>query len=279
MSSTENNELISGEPGTIEQNQLTELSHSDKMVGIFTEPKKTFEIISKFPLKTIDWFLPVLLLFLMVSITRILVFSNEEIFFQMKQEQIQKTQKIFDDLVAKGQMTREQAEQGIEDAKKRIDMGRGPVGYIIQTISILIIGFIFFFIVILVYFIFARFILKGEGTYKSAMISDGLPAYISILQIVIASILSLAFGRLMYDTSVSSFMGMSKSTLAGFLLSKVDPFSIWVYSVISIGFAKMFKSQSLVKYFIMVFGIWIIGTLLFWLLGKAVPFLSFLTEM
>lgn len=277
--SSESNELISGDPGTIEQNQLTELSHSDKMVGIFTEPKKTFEIISKFPLKTIDWFLPVLLLCLMISLTRILVFSNEEIFFQMKQDQIQKTQKIFDDMVAKGQMTREQAEQGIEDAKKRIDMGRGPVGYIIQTISILVIGFIFFFIVVLVYFIFARFILKGEGTYKSAMISDGLPAYISILQIVIASILSLAFGKLMNDTSVSSFMGMSKSTLAGFLLSKVDPFSIWVYSVISIGFAKMFKSQSLVKYFIMVFGIWIIGTLLLWLLGKAVPFLSFFTEM
>ncbi|HEX9741018.1 MAG TPA: hypothetical protein VGA29_09590, partial [Ignavibacteriaceae bacterium] len=51
--------------------QPEELSHTDKMTGIFTEPSATFERIAKFTVKTVDWFLPMLILFLIVAITRI----------------------------------------------------------------------------------------------------------------------------------------------------------------------------------------------------------------
>jgi hypothetical protein len=86
-------------------------------------------------------------------------------------------------------------------------------------------------------------------------------------------------GRLINDISAASLLNLDKSQLHGFLLGKIDPFSIWIYSVVSIGLAKMFKSSSMGKYFALVFGIWIIGSLLLWLLGKSVPFLGFLTEM
>jgi hypothetical protein len=71
-------------------------------------------------------------------------------------------------------------------------------------------------------------------------------------------------------------MGVDKATILGWLLAKLDPFSIWAYFVLSIGLAKMFKSQATGKYFIMVFGLWIVGGLLVWYVAKAVPFLSFL---
>jgi hypothetical protein len=280
MSNLEKNGTIPGETNTnVEEAPLQELSHTDKASGMFFEPKRTFQIVSMFPPKTVDWLLPVFILLLVVSLTRILVMSNEEIYFKIKQKQIQQAEKIFDGMVAKGQMTREQADEQLEQAKERMDMGRGTAGIIIQTVSILVVGFIFYFIIVIVYFACVKLLFKGEGTYRSALIANGLPSYISMLQILVASILSLVFSRLVNDTSAASFMNLDKSEISGFLLGKIDPFSIWVYSVISIGLSKMFKSSATGKYFALVFGIWIIGSFLIWLLGKAVPFLSFLSEM
>ncbi len=256
-----------------------ELTHTDKMTGIFTEPSSTFEKIAKFPVKTIDWLLPFLLLLFIISVTQILVMSNEEIYFQARQKQEEQIKKSFDELVEKGTMTREQADQQMEAAKERMEMGRGPVGWILQTVGIIIFGFIVFFFVALIYFLLAKFALGGNGGYTSALVAGGLTAYISIIQIVLAAILAMAFGRLMGDISVASLANIDKSTVTGWLLGKVDPFSIWAYSVTSIGLAKMFRSDSTTKYFIVVFGVWIFGSLLLWGIGKAVPFLGFLSSM
>jgi len=256
-----------------------ELTHTDKMTGIFTEPSATFVKIAKFPVKTIDWLMPVLLLLFVISLTQILIMSNEEIYFQARQKQEEQLQKTFDSMVEKGQMTREQADQQMESAMERMAMGRGPVGWILQTVSILIFGFIVFFLVVLIYFLFSKFAFKGNGGYTSALVGSGLTAYISIIQVVLAAILALAFGRLMSDLSVASFASMDKTTITGWMLGKIDPLSIWAYAVTSIGLAKMFRSDSITKYFILVFGVWILGSLLLWGIGKAVPFLSFLSAM
>lgn len=256
-----------------------ELSHTDKMTGVFTEPAATFEKISRFPLKTSDWLLPVVLLFLVISLTQILVMSNEEIYFQAKQKQEEQLHKTFDEMVEKGQMTRQEADQQIESARERMAMGRGPVGWIFQTIGIFIFGFIVFFIVVLIHFLFAKYAFNGNGGYLSALISNGLPAYISIIQVVLTAIVAMAMGKLMSDLSVASIAGVEKSTFAGWALGKLEPFSIWIYSVVSIGLSRMFRSDSTKKYFILVFGVWILGSLLLWGIGKTVPFLSFLSQM
>jgi len=89
----------------------------------------------------------------------------------------------------------------------------------------------------------------------------------------------MAFGKLLGDISVASLASIDKATITGWLLGKVDPFSIWAYSITGIGLAKMFRSDSTTKYFIVVFGVWILGSLLLWGLGKVVPFLGFLSSM
>jgi hypothetical protein len=80
-------------------------------------------------------------------------------------------------------------------------------------------------------------------------------------------------GKLLGDVSIASFTGADKATIAGFILGKLDIFSIWIYAVLSIGLAKMFKSETVGKYYIMVFGLWIIGGLIIFALGQALPFL------
>ncbi|MDO8549718.1 MAG: YIP1 family protein, partial [Ignavibacteria bacterium] len=196
-----------------------------------------------------------------------------------RQQQEQQLQTTFDEMVEKGQMTRDQANQQMESARERMAMGRGPIGWILQTVGIFIVGFIVFFLVVLIYFLFAKFAFKGNGGYTFALVGSGLTAYISIIHVVLAAILVLAFGRLMSDLSIASFANMDKTTITGWVLGKIDPFSIWAYTVTGIGLVKMFKSDSSAKYFILVFGVWILGSLLLWGIGQAVPLLSFLSAM
>ncbi len=254
-----------------------ELSHSDKMIGVFTEPKNIFEKMAQFPPKTIDWFLPMILLLLLVIVTQIIVLNNNEIYYQVKQKQIERTQEMLQDAVAKGQLTKEQAEQRLNAVEDQLAMGRKPVGMIIQSVSILIMGFVFFFIVTGVYFLFARFAFKGQGTYTSALVANGMTAYIAMIQVVLAAILSFAFGRMINDISIASLINADKTTFVGFILGKLDIITIWAYIILSIGLAKMFRSKSTGKFYALVFGLWIIWGLIIFFVGKAVPTLRLLS--
>ena len=269
MDETQNNQELQESPEEVE------LSHSDKAVGILTEPSNTYEQISKFPPKTIDWLLPFLILLLVVAVSNILMMSNENISYEIRQKQMKSFEKRFDEAVEKGQMTREQADQQLDTISEGMNLS-SPVTLIITVVSIFIGGFIMLFIVTGIYFLFAKFLLKGDGTFSSALVANGLTAYIGIIQVLAATIMAFAFGRLMKDVSVASLLNVEGTTFTGFLLGKVDVISIWAYLVLGIGLARMFKSQNTGKYIALSFGLWIIGGLIIFFLIKSVPFLSFL---
>ena len=197
-----------------------ELSHTDKMIGIITAPTETFEKIAKFPPKTVDWFVPVLILCVVVALTQILVMTNPDIAFQAKQKQLESIQKGFDDAVANGNMTQAQADEQMSRIEERM-ASSGAITYVFQTVGILIFVFVIFFILCGIYFLFSKFALKGDGIYASALVADGLVSYIVIIQIILAAILALAFGKLMSDVSVASLMDIDKSTIVGWLLAKI----------------------------------------------------------
>lgn len=249
-----------------------ELSHTDKIVGVFSEPTKMFSMTSFFPPRTKDWIIPLLIVFVLVGILRSVAMLNEEVFFQAKKDATERIEKMMKD----GTIPADQLDSALERSDNQMEFMRGPIGWVINIVSTLIFGSIFFFIIVAIYFLFVKFLLKGEGNYQSAMVASALPMYISAVQFLIGGILTFMLGKIIMDTSVATFTGTERSTISGFILSKIDPLSIWSYSVLSIGLAKMFKSQSMTKYFIMVFALWIVGGLLIWLLAKAVPFLSFL---
>ncbi len=251
-----------------------ELGHSDKMIGIFSEPAKTYERISNYPTKTIDWFLPVLLMLVVVFITQLLLMNNKEIYFQMKQKQLDRMEKNINEMVKKGQLTQDQANDRMNAVQDQMDKGNTPIGMVLRAVGILIFGFVFFFIISGIYFLFAKFVLRGDGNYSSVLVASGLTAYIGIIQIILAAILAFVLGKPLMDTSIASFLDSDKSTYIGFILAKLDVFSIWSYIILSIGLAKMFKSKNTGKYYAAVFGIWIIGGLLLFWIAKAVPFLG-----
>jgi hypothetical protein len=251
-------------------NSEGELSHSDKMIGVFTEPSKMFAHTSKFPPRNKDWVIPVFVLFLVVALIRIIAMTNEEVYFDAKQQGIERIEKMVED----GTLTREQGDEAINNVDQQMEFMQGPVGWVITIATTLIFGFIVFFIIVGLYYLLVKFLLKGEGNFTSALVANGLTIYIGILQVIIAGILTMLLGRMMMDTSIASFMGADKNTMTGWILARLDPLSIWSYIVLAIGLAKMFKSESTGKYYALVFGVWLIGMFILFQLAQAVPFLQ-----
>jgi hypothetical protein len=262
----DNNETLS-----VEQEPLkSELTHSDKIMGIFTEPSKTFHSISKFPVRTIDWLVPVLILMILIGVIRSLAMLNPDIVYQTKKQQVE----VFDQMVKERKITQEQADKALENSEKSIEFMKKPVGWVINITSTILFGFTFFFLIAGIYFLFTKFILKGEGTYLHVLVASGLTSYISMIQVIIAGVLSLLLGKIIMDTSVANLFEFEKGTLVRFFASKIDPLSIWAYSVLAIGLTKLNNAQNSKPYFILVFALWILGGLLFFFLGKVFPFLE-----
>lgn len=250
-----------------------ELNHTDKLVGVFSEPGNTFSKISKFPPKTSDWLIPVLVLIVMVILSQIVVRTNPEIKNQMKEKQIAAVQKNLDEAVAKGQMTRAQADEQMNRMEDMME-NTGPFQMIGLVVGTPIIFFIVFFIVTAFFMMVAKFGLKGSATFKETMVAYGLPYYIAAISTVIMTIASLAMSKWLTGVSVADFLGTDKTTLAGFILGKLDIFSIWFYVVFGIGLAKMNKSEDSKKYVITVLACWLIFGLIFHFVAKAIPFLG-----
>ncbi len=258
------------------ENEEFELSHTDKLVGVFSEPGNTFDKISKFPPKTADWLIPILIIIVVTILAQVVMMNNPAIKLSIMEKQIEKIEKQFHESVAKGQLTQEQADEQIEKIRDRMNEG-GMMQLIGTIVGVPIVTFLLFFIISGVFLLLAKFVLKGEGTYKDAMVAYGLPYYIIIIQAVVMVIAALAMNKFLSGLSIADFLGSDKTTIDGFILGKLDLFSIWFYAVVGAGLAKMFKSDNTKKYIAAVFILWLGFSLLFFALAKAVPFLSWFT--
>lgn len=259
------------ETNQTEQNtvEIEELSHTDKITGVFSEPTKMFSVTSLFPVRSKDWLIPLLIVFALAGLMRSFVMLNEEVYFEAKQQQV----KMMEDMVKNGTLPADQLDSALDRIDGQMEFMQGPVGWIINIVSTIIFGSIFFFIIVGIYFLSAKLILKGNGTYQGTLVASSLPMYISAIQFMITGLLTFAMGKIVMDTSVAAFLNTDRATILGFILAKFDPISIWSYVVLGIGLAKMFKSKNTINYIILVFALWILGGLLFFFLGQAFPFL------
>jgi hypothetical protein len=259
----ENNE----QPSSTEVEKEEELSHSDKMIGVFTEPGKTFDAAAKHPPKTMDWLIPLISFLVIAIVSNFILFQNPEIklqFDQLLDKQVAQVEDQLNERVQAGEMTESEKETALEQARGGIKFMTGPV---MRTVTLVLYTIIGLFFMAFVYFLLSKFTLKGEGTYGGTLVARGLPVYILVVQIIVIAILSMVMNKLLFDSSAASFLDVERGTITSYLLGRIDPFAIWFYSVVGIGLAKMFKSESSIKYIIAVFVFWIIGDLILMELG------------
>ena len=250
-------------------NEMEELSHTDKIVGVISEPSNLFSKLAFLNTKVTDWLLPLIALIIVAIAATFIYMSNPEIKLEMQQQQEKAMQEQFDKMVESGQMTREQADEQIDKTMEM--MGGSGMMQVFSSIGILVIMIIWFFVFTTIAFLIAKFVLKGDGSYSQAMTAMGLPLYISVLQSILLIIVGMLLGKMLTGLNPASLSGMDLKTLPGFLLSRLDVFSIWFYIVLGIAFAKMFKSDNVKKYVFASISVWLVFMFIIFGLSKVSP--------
>lgn len=249
------------------------LSVTDKIIGVISEPVTFYKRFSNLKPKASNWLVPLLLLIVIASVTNYLMMNNPIIKNQAVDKQMSIIEKALEDAVASGQIPQATADAQLEQYRVRIEE-QIESGTLISVASLLVITFVMFFIVSAVLFLIARLLLKGEGDYSKTMSAYGTAYYILVLQVIFMLIYALASDRLVTGLNLAFLLDMDTKQFGGFLLSKVDPFTIWFYALVSIGLAKMFKSESTGKYLGAVFSLWLGFSIIFYLAAQQLPFLQ-----
>jgi len=108
----------------------------------------------------------------------------------------------------------------------------------------------------LIYFIVLK-ILRTTAEFYNILNVVGLSMLISGIGLLISTIISIIMGDMQSVSLSLIFSAESVGDKIFSLLTRFDLFSIWFYSVISIGLAKISYSP-VAKVAVFVFGIWIV---------------------
>ncbi|MBK8662834.1 MAG: DUF4199 domain-containing protein [Ignavibacteriales bacterium] len=103
-----------------------ELSFSDKIVGVVTNPASIFGSIAKFELKTTDWLLPIVIVLAGAVIFTLLKFVDPEVKSAMWEKQ--KAQTI--EQLKKENKSAEEIKQVEDMMETQKEMMSGPLGYV-----------------------------------------------------------------------------------------------------------------------------------------------------
>jgi hypothetical protein len=236
--------------------EIAELSFSDKFVGVFTEPSATFENISKFKIKTIDWLIPLLISCVIIAAGNVIRMSNPAIKSSTIEMTRAQQEKQLAKYVQEKKITQEQADKQIEQTEKFMAT---PLYLIIASGGAIIGMFVFFFVFAFVYFIFGKFVFRGTGTFASALPALGLTQLIAAISSILAIILSVVYSKTISDGSIASIINFSQiSSPLYLILGILDVFMIWATVAQSIGLSKMYKTKSYIPFLIVGLAILII---------------------
>jgi hypothetical protein len=272
MNMSEENNYEIENSGLSEQPE-EQLSFADKVTGIFVSPGKTLASVSKFLPKSSDWLIPLIIMIIVAMGSTLLYQSNESMKAQMLTKQSEAFQKNLQEEVDKGKITSEEADTKLRSMAENMQK-YGSLQLVFSIIGIIIGTFIFFLLASLVFFLISKFALKGEGNFNSALSAYGFAYYIVIIQSLLGIIISMATNKLFFGLSLANFVTSDIVGFKHFLLSKLDPFTIWFYIVLGISYAKMFKSENSTKYIISFLLVWVVISLFFYYLSTLSPLLQ-----
>ena len=133
---------------TITNNEFNfeQLSISDKLVSLFTEPSKLFSNISKFGVKTSDWIIPIIVMTLLAMTVQIVIMQNPALKQQIVNEQMERFELQLNQMVESGKLSQSQADEQLEIIYDKIGTQMDSA-LPISLFGIGVVSFIFFFII------------------------------------------------------------------------------------------------------------------------------------
>jgi hypothetical protein len=250
----ENKELTTPETEeTIQEN----ISLGDALAGVFSEPGETFAAVKRSTKKNY-WLVPVIIVIAVSILASILVLRDEELTSSIKEKQKKAMQEQLDKAVKDGSMTREQANQQIEQSQKFMTGSMMMIfGLVFSVVGVIF----FFFFKALVYWGGLK-IFKGTANYVDIMNVLGLAGIITAIQLVVDTVLAVLMGKIMVNIGpvllvTEEAVGAQMYTL----LAHFDLINIWYLVVVGIGLAKVssLKNSATIPF---VIGLWFVWVLL-----------------
>lgn len=214
---------------------MEKISYLDKIVGVLTEPHKLFSKLNNQKHKISDWFLTIVILIVVSSISDVVIQSNPEIAKRQFEERISKVEQFIEKSFEQGKISREKANKIIDEEYDKAKFYSQPSGLIWNFIT----KFVFIFIGFFIFSFLSLFIMNSTfyEIYKldKVLLALGLPMFILTLESVVNVILSLLF---------ISFAGT---------ISVI--FYLWYLFVFFIGLYKLHNARRFWKYPLMFFGL------------------------
>ena len=223
-----------------------EMSFTDKVAALFSEPSNLFESIKNYPPRKIDWLVPTLIVIIVIIFSTIMQMRDVEIKNEIKQKQIEQLQKLVDE----GRISPESLEQSIAGMEKVSGSG---YQLFFTLVGVPIGVFFMLFITALIYWVIAKLILKGDVMYGYVLSLVGLINIIGIFSTIVTLVLSILYGKMNTGLNLALLASAETSMPVLKILNAIDPFTIWSLILMSIGLAK-FCSVPFTKSAIAVFG-------------------------
>jgi len=227
------------------------MSFTDKMVNIFASPGELFDDVRMTPPTPSNWVIPMLLFIVVAFLMAQVMFMNPSLVSQMSDLM----RAGIDKMVEEGKLTPEQADQAASFSKP------GSTMFMIQQgAGILILTPIVLFLLSLVYWLLARWGMKGTAPFMKVVEVVGLTFFISIAESIVTTILMFVMDSLTATPSLGAFVSdFDHSNKLHSALAKMNIFTFWDLSVVSIGLSRLFQ-RDLPKVLVIVFALWIVWT-------------------
>jgi len=240
-----------------QQETLQDISLSDALAGVFSEPGELFAGIKRSK-RTTYWVWPVIILSLITVLASFMVLNDEDLSSEIKKTQLESVKEKLNEAVKDGKMTREQADEQIENTEK---MFSGGIFMVIGLAGGFFGIWLIFILLSLIYWLTFK-MFKGTGSFVNFMNVLGIAAIISIIQVVINTVLAVFAGRIYVNlgpiwlfTQDQLGKGLYK------FVASFDLLTFWYLVVIAIGFAKVSELKSGVTIPV-IFGLWLLWTVL-----------------
>ncbi|MCX7877249.1 MAG: YIP1 family protein [Ignavibacteria bacterium] len=235
---------------------VSSISISDAMSGVFTEPGETFSEISKSDKRNF-WLLPLVITLVVTLISSLLVMNDEELTSSIREKQKKAMEEQFEEMVKKGTITKQEADEQMERNEK---MFSGTMFIIFGLIGALFSTMIFFFLKSLIYFGVLK-LLKGIVSFTSVMNVVGLAGLISSVQIIVNTVLAIFTGKISTNIGPAFFLSAeSFSKPVYVLLSSIDVITFWYLGILGIGLARVssLKTSTIMIAVILLWLVWVL---------------------
>jgi hypothetical protein len=230
-------------------------SFAVRATNVFASPGELYSEVALAPVQSSSWLIPYLLGIVIALIFTFALYNNVALRQEIFDAQAKEMQKQLD----AGQLTQEQYDQATERMQSV-----GPMMFILfGGISAAFMISVIFFLVPLILWLAAKFILKYNGNYKKILETFGLASLIGAVGAIVTLLMMYMFNTMQATPGAGLLVlgSFDRENFGHNFLASLNIFTLWESAVIGIGLAKL-SGKSTGMSMGVVFGLWLIWVLI-----------------